>query len=87
MSLKSQRNEVLFQRYIDTLKLYGKDAVGMKKGFIYEQVAEPLFVDPKYVGRLVCHMLKDKNRRKVFEEDDDLRYVLEELDKIAKKRR
>lgn len=83
MSLTKERNEVLFERYVAILRQYGRAATGLKKSFIYEQVAEPLFVEPKYVGRLICHMLKDKERRKVFEDDEELKYILSELEKIS----
>ena len=83
MSLTKERNEVVFERYVSILREYGRAATGLKKSFIYERVAEPLFIDPKYVGRIICHMLKDKKRRKVFEDDEELRYILEELNKIS----
>ena len=83
MSLTKERNEVLFERYVAILRQYGRAATGLKKSFIYEQVAEPLFVDPKYVGRLICRMLKDKKRRKILEDDEELKYILSELEKIS----
>ena len=83
MSLTKERNEVVFERYVSILREYGRSATGLKKSFIYERVAEPLFIDSKYVGRIICHMLKEKNRMKVFEDDEELKYILSELENIS----
>lgn len=77
------KKEAVFQRYIDILHTYGKFARNIEKKIIYEEVGIPLFIKPQMVGIIIRKMLKDKTRREILENDENLKYVLEELDKIA----
>lgn len=80
---KTDRNEVLFQRYIDVLHSYGTLARDIKKRTIYDEVGKPFFLEPQTVGIIIGKMLKDKSRREIIQRDDNLSWLLEELESIS----
>lgn len=82
---RTNRDKALWNRYIDVLRRYGKAATALSKEFIYAEVGEPLFLNHRTVGLHIRRMMKDPAYRESFQIDDDMRYILKELDKMGKK--
>jgi len=84
-TLKKDRDELLFQRYVLIIKRHGKYASKIPRSEIYEEAGRPWCLKRETVGKIIIRQLRN-DKRHIFEDDDDLRWMLDELDKIAERR-
>lgn len=50
---------------------YGEIATRIDKNYLYEQVAKPFLISPKYAGQLIRHVMKHQSEYSFLKEDID----------------
>jgi hypothetical protein len=59
---------------------YGEIATRIDKNYLYEQVAKPFMISPKYAGQLIRHVMKHQREYAYLKED--IAEVMEALAKV-----
>lgn len=73
-------------RYVSVLKKYGEHARKMTKESLYEEAGSPFFLKSNSVTRIISKMMRDKNRVEEIQRDDELSYLLSDLEEIHKEK-
>ena len=82
-TVNEKKKRAIWLKYISVIRSYGEMARFINKERIYYEVSQIFFIDAKTVGKTICGLLKDKQLQEEIKNDEDLNFLLGELEEMV----